>query len=145
MEKNSALRRKLALIIASGATLAVVGACSAGGETAAPAPTVTVTETPTPTAPIVVPPVVEPPAPTKQAQSSKITVPNGVGKNYQAAQDVWRAAGLTVLPAEDATGAGRLPVLDSGWVVLSQTPKAGTQVSDSDATITATVKKYSDR
>jgi beta-lactam-binding protein with PASTA domain len=66
-----------------------------------------------------------------------------VGKDYQTAQDLWRAAGLIVAPATDALGANRLPVIDSNWVVLSQVPKAGATI-DSGSTITATVKKYTD-
>jgi hypothetical protein len=48
-----------------------------------------------------------------------------------------------VAPAEDATGAHRIPVLDANWIVVSQTPKAGTQV-DAGSFITATVKKSTD-
>jgi beta-lactam-binding protein with PASTA domain len=70
-------------------------------------------------------------------------VPDGVGMNYQQAQDLWRAAGLFVAPANDATGANRLPVLDSNWVVISQDPKPGDRMP-ADGMITATVKKYSD-
>jgi beta-lactam-binding protein with PASTA domain len=77
------------------------------------------------------------------ATKAKVVVPDGVGKDYQTAQDIWRAAGLHVAPAHDATGAHRLPVIDSNWVVLSQSPKAGTKV-DAGSFITATVKKYTD-
>ncbi len=145
MRTKSSFWRGLALIAAAGSALAVVGACSTSGGTATPAPTVTVTATPAPAETTVVPPLEAPAPPAQDIQPSKNVVPNGVGKNYQAAQDLWRSAGLTVLPAEDATGANRIPILDSGWVVLSQSPKAGTKVSSSDATVTATVKKYSDR
>ena len=75
--------------------------------------------------------------------AAKITVPNGVGLNYQKAQDLWRAAGLVVARAHDATGANRIPVIDSNWVVVSQDLKPGTKVP-SGSTITATVKKYTD-
>jgi beta-lactam-binding protein with PASTA domain len=70
-------------------------------------------------------------------------VPDGVGSNYQDAQDLWRAAGLHVLPAIDATGANRIPIIDSNWYVLAQDPAAGTVVP-MDSFITATVKKYTD-
>jgi hypothetical protein len=80
--------------------------------------------------------------PRKQAGDT-IRVPNGVGKDYQTAQDLWRAAGLVVGPGIDATGANRLMVLDSNWVVLKQDLKAGSKAEVGD-TITATVKKYSD-
>ncbi|GAA1027532.1 PASTA domain-containing protein [Virgisporangium ochraceum] len=86
------------------------------------------------------------PARTAQTGASTtaiVTVPNGVGMNYQAAQDAWRAAGLHVSPAVDATGANRLPIVDSNWVVLSQDPPAGSRVA-AGSFIVATVKKYSD-
>ena len=120
------------------ACAALVSACSS---TPTASPTVTVTAPPTATTALA--PPVEP-APADPGGSGKITVPNGVGKNYQDAQDLWRGSGLSVGVAEDATGANRLPVLDSGWVVLSQTPAAGTKVAP-DTVITATVKKYTDR
>lgn len=128
-----------------GAALASLAFLSACSSTPTASPTVTVTAPPTATtAPEPVqPPPVEP-APADPGNSGKITVPNGVGKNYQAAQDLWRGSGLVVGVAEDATGANRLPVLDSGWVVLSQVPRAGTKVAP-DTVITATVKKYTDR
>jgi hypothetical protein len=78
------------------------------------------------------------------AAATVVVVPNGVGMNYQAAQDAWRAAGLHVSPAVDATGANRLPIIDSNWVVLSQNPSSGTRV-ESGSFIVATVKKYTDK
>lgn len=75
--------------------------------------------------------------------ASMVKVPNGVGLDYQSAQDLWRGAGLHVLPATDATGAHRLPVIDSNWVVLAQNLKAGSKVPV-NSFITATVKKFSD-
>jgi hypothetical protein len=84
-----------------------------------------------------------PAAATTPPAAAEIAVPNGVGLNYQAAQDLWRAAGLHVMPAHDATGADRLPIIDSNWVVVAQDLKAGTHVP-ADSLITATVKKYTD-
>jgi beta-lactam-binding protein with PASTA domain len=78
-----------------------------------------------------------------RATAAMIKVPNGVGLDYQSAQDRWRGAGLHVLPAHDATGAHRLPILDADWVVLSQTPKAGSKVA-AGSFIRANVKKFSD-
>lgn len=74
---------------------------------------------------------------------AKVKVPSGVGLDYQSAQDQWRAAGLHVAPAKDATGAHRIPVIDSNWIVVSQSPKAGATV-DEGSFITATVKKSTD-
>jgi hypothetical protein len=72
-----------------------------------------------------------------------VKVPNGVGLDYQSAQDKWRAVGLHVAPAIDALGENRLPVIDANWVVISQDPPAGKKVP-ADSFITATVKKSSD-
>jgi len=84
-------------------------------------------------------------APEKKSDANpgKVTVEDGVGLDYQSAQDLWRSQGLVVTPAIDATGANRLPFIDSGWVVLDQDVSAGTQVADGSS-IQATVKKYSD-
>ena len=70
-------------------------------------------------------------------------VPDAVGLDYQRAQDTWRGAGLVVLPAEDATGANRIPIIDSNWVVISQEPSAGSRVHEGSS-ITATIKKLTD-
>src|SRR5690242_12736416 len=75
--------------------------------------------------------------------AATVRVPNGVGLDYQSARDRWRAAGLHVAPAEDATGAHRLPIIDANWVVLKQDRKAGSKVP-AGTFIRATVKKYSD-
>jgi hypothetical protein len=134
----------------------IVGVLSACGSTAtANAPTAPVTTATVATAAPTEGPAsaVPTPAPTQAASTpaptaapataGQISVPNGVGLNYQAAQDLWRAAGLHVFPAMDATGANRLPIIDSNWVVLSQDLKAGSFV-DSGSFIRATVKKYTD-
>ncbi|MFC7534010.1 PASTA domain-containing protein [Actinoplanes sp. GCM10030250] len=82
-------------------------------------------------------------SPTQVPKAAKIEVPRGVGLDYQSAQDLWRAAGLHVAPAKDATGENRIPVLDANWIVVSQDPEAGAMV-DAGSFITATVKKDSD-
>jgi hypothetical protein len=82
-------------------------------------------------------------AETQAPQAGKIKVPSAVGKDYQSAQDLWRGLGLVVGVAKDATGAHRLPLIDSNWVVVSQDPAAGTEVTEGTV-ITATVKKFTD-
>ncbi|GLY03752.1 hypothetical protein Acsp01_41310 [Actinoplanes sp. NBRC 101535] len=118
-------------------TLLAVAACGSPDDPAEPAPVVTTTVVTTSAAPEST--TTSAPAP----KAAKIKVPDGVGLDYQSAQDLWRAAGLHVAPAKDATGANRLPVIDANWVVLSQDPKAGTTV-EADSFITATVKKNTD-
>lgn len=123
------------------ATVAAVSGCSTS---TTPQTTVTVTATPTVTQ--VAPPAPaepEPAAPEPEVLETKVRVPNGVGLDYQSAQDKWRGAGLVVVPATDATGQNRLMILDANWVVLSQSPKAGTKVEEGSE-IKATVKKYTD-
>ncbi|HKX68862.1 MAG TPA: PASTA domain-containing protein [Intrasporangium sp.] len=105
--------------------------------------TVTETVSAAPTKTSVAPAAAAAPTSIAPAADSNITVPNGIGLNYQEAQDSWRAAGLHVAPANDATGANRLPVLDSNWVVVGQDLKPGSMVA-ADSFITATVKKYTD-
>lgn len=104
----------------------------------APAATVTQTVTESPTASPTTSKAAAAPTP-----AAVVKVPNGVGLNYQQAQDLWRGNGLVVGIATDATGAHRLPVIDSNWVVLAQSIPAGSSV-DVGTEIVATVKKYSD-
>jgi beta-lactam-binding protein with PASTA domain len=150
MSSRRAAVSRIGLII-SLAAVAVAGCrtnaddpSSVAGEVSPPVPTVTITETATASPSTNV---------TDQARSvtqsqpatnqSTVTVPNGVGLNYQQAQDAWRGAGLHVSPATDASGAHRLPIIDSNWVVLSQNPPAGATVAVGSF-IVATVKKYTD-
>jgi len=55
-------------------------------------------------------------------------MPDVVGMNLQAAQNKLQALKFFNLHSFDATGQGRLQVLDRGWVVVEQTPAAGTSV-----------------
>ena len=75
-----------------------------------------------------------------QQRSACITVPNVVRTNHQGAQDTMQAAGLYSLAEEDATGQGRMLVLDRNWVVVSQNPTGGKCVS-ADTTITLSSKE----
>jgi beta-lactam-binding protein with PASTA domain len=79
------------------------------------------------------------PAPV-EAAPGPVAVPAVIGLDHQLAQDTMQAAGLYNLSEEDATGAGRMLILDRGWVVVGQVPAAGSQVA-SDATITLSSKK----
>jgi hypothetical protein len=72
-----------------------------------------------------------------------IKVKSAIGKNYQSAQDTWRAQGLVVMPAKDGKGWGRTSWLDRNWKVVGQTPKAGSCVKK-NSSIRATIVKYTD-
>lgn len=138
--------RKTAMV--TGLLVASLGMAACSSETPEP---VTVTETATVTAtpePVVAPdPEVteetEEPVAAAPTRVAKVEVPDGVGLNYQLAQDLWRAAGLFVMPANDALGLNRMAWLDENWVVVSQSPAAGKKVADG-SDITATIKKFSD-
>lgn len=67
-------------------------------------------------------------------------MPNVVGHNHQTAQNEMQAAGLYVLDEKDATGQGRLLLLDRNWIVVRQSPKAGAKVT-ADTTIILYSKK----
>jgi beta-lactam-binding protein with PASTA domain len=72
--------------------------------------------------------------------SGKIKVPDVEGIDHQLAQDTMQAAGLYNLAEEDATGQGRMLLIDRNWTVVSQSPAAGSMVSE-DQTITLRSKK----
>ncbi len=75
--------------------------------------------------------------------ASCIKIKNAVGGSYQAAQDLWRAQTLAVLPAKDGKGLSRLSWNDRNWKVIAQTPKAGTCVKK-NSSVRATIIKYKD-
>ena len=143
--------RHRGLLVPLIAALPLLLAGCAGSTPSTPVQPVTVTATSTVTETVSAAPAKTSAAPAAAAArtsiappaDSNITVPNGIGLNYQEAQDSWRAAGLHVAPANDATGANRLPVLDSNWVVVGQDLKPGSKVA-ADSFITAAVKKYTD-
>ncbi|MFE5596673.1 PASTA domain-containing protein [Streptomyces sp. NPDC056549] len=104
-----------------------VTACG-GGDSENEAPTVTETVTAPADAPAAV-----------QGDAEQRTLPNMVGKDLQLAQDTAQAAGFYALASRDATGQGRMQVLDRNWVVCSQTPASGQQ--STDVTVTFLVVK----
>jgi hypothetical protein len=70
-------------------------------------------------------------------------VPNVVGMNHQAAQDLLQARGFHKLRERDCTGRGRLLLFDRNWRVVRQSPRAGRRVRTSRA-ITLCSVKYAD-
>lgn len=53
------------------------------------------------------------------------TLPDLVGLDLQLAQDALQAAGWYEMISHDASGQGRLQLIDRNWVVVEQTPAAG--------------------
>jgi beta-lactam-binding protein with PASTA domain len=66
-------------------------------------------------------------------------MPDVVGMNLQAAQNLIQTKGVFFSRSVDATGAGRMQVNDSNWIVVSQTPAAGEPIGEGDAVLS--VKK----
>ncbi|NEA67517.1 PASTA domain-containing protein [Streptomyces sp. SID12488] len=71
------------------------------------------------------------------ADPETAALPDLVGQDLQAAQDEAQAAGFYVLDDQDASGQGRLQVLDRNWTVCSQDPDPGTHPTDTPVTLYA--------
>ena len=133
--------------------LALIGFASnllgGGDDTAAPAPAAPAAiEQVVPAAPVApvnpaapAAPVApaEPVAPVEQAPAPvKVPMPDVVGMNLQDAQDLIQESGVFFSRSEDATGAGRLQVIDSNWTVVAQTPAPGELIGEGDAVLSVT-------
>ncbi|GAA3464621.1 PASTA domain-containing protein [Saccharothrix longispora] len=125
------MKTRLSVLVAGAALLA---ACSPSSQTARPAAATTapaattsaVTPAATPgTSAAALAPTAVAPAP---APPSTCTVPDVVGMVHQTAQDTMQAAGLYNLREEDATGRGRVLVLDRNWTTTAQSVPAGSSV-----------------
>ncbi|WP_306745776.1 PASTA domain-containing protein [Saccharothrix yanglingensis] len=68
------------------------------------------------------------------------TVPDVVGMVHQQAQDTMQDAGLFQLREEDATGRGRMLIVDRNWTTTAQSVAAG-QVVACDTEITLAARK----
>jgi len=60
-------------------------------------------------------------------------MPDVICMNLQQAQDLIQTKGVFFSRSHDATGAGRMQVLDSNWVVVEQSPAAGAVIGEGDA------------
>lgn len=70
--------------------------------------------------------------PTTEIESSAM-MPDVVGMDLQAAQDTIQEAGVFYSRSEDATGRGRMQILDRNWTVVRQDPAPGTAIGEGDA------------
>jgi hypothetical protein len=82
----------------------------------------------------------EVPAPPPAPVAKTCTVPNVVGLVHQTAQDTMQAAGLFMLMEQDATGQGRMLVVDRNWRTTAQSVAAGSVV-DCSTEILLSAKK----
>lgn len=99
------------------------------------APTTT-TEAPTTTAaPSTTAPPTTPPPPPTTIPPPPALMPAVVCMNLQEAQDLIQTTGVFFSESFDATGQGRLQILDSNWIVVSQDPPPGTPIGEFDANL----------
>jgi hypothetical protein len=57
-------------------------------------------------------------------------MPSVVCLNLQDAQDKIQTSGVFLSESFDATGAGRMQVVDSNWIVVSQEPAPGSPITE---------------
>ena len=107
---------------ASSPTTAAVTTVAGVAVTAVPADT---------TAPIPAESSADPAAPATQPDSK--LMPDVVCLDLQAAQDVIQNHGVFFSKSVDASGEDRMQIVDSNWIVVSQTPAAGTPVGEAEA------------
>lgn len=82
-------------------------------------------------------PQAEGPAATDPPQSQAL-MPDVVCMNLQVAQDHIQAeTGVFLSLSEDATGADRMQIVDSNWLVVAQRPAPGTPIGEGDAVLSA--------
>ncbi|MCZ4520893.1 hypothetical protein O4220_20465 [Rhodococcus ruber] len=144
MTSNSRFRVRSAIVLAL--PVFVLAGCgstdSAEPEVRTEVRTVTVeaTATPATTAPtsierIVLPDTTAPEPPA--AEPVLVAMPPVVCMNLQSAQNAIQAAGVFYSRSVDASGASRMQVNDSNWIVVAQDPPAGTLIGEGDALLSA--------
>jgi hypothetical protein len=67
-------------------------------------------------------------------------MPDVICMNLQEAQDEIQDHGVFLSGSVDATGQGRRQIIDSNWVVVDQSPAAGSPIGEGDAELS--VVKY---
>lgn len=75
------------------------------------------------------------PAQAAPATGGASVMPATVCMNLQAAQDLIQDAGVFYSRSEDATGRGRMQLLDRNWVVVAQEPAPGAPIGEGDAVL----------
>lgn len=71
------------------------------------------------------------------ATAADAVMPNVVCMNLQEAQDTIQQAGVFFSRSKDASGQGRRQVFDRNWIVVAQTPEAGSTVGEAEAVLSA--------
>ena len=62
-------------------------------------------------------------------------MPDVLCMTLQEAQDEIQDHGVFFSRSEDATGQDRMQLMDSNWIVVGQTPVAGTPIGEGDAVL----------
>ena len=137
------IRRSLVVVLV-GATVAA--GCGGGSDDPSATAATSVTRSgeqaePTTTAPsTTAPPATTAPAPATTTSApppadggggagDEVVLPDAVGLDLQLAQDTMQASGFYFLTSHDASGEGRLQILDRNWKVCDQTPAGGAPAS----------------
>ncbi|WP_245717626.1 PASTA domain-containing protein [Nocardia jejuensis] len=81
-----------------------------------------------------------PPATTTATAAPAAIMPDVVCANLQDAQNTIQKAGVFYSRSKDATGAGRMQVMDRNWIVVAQSPAPGTPFTEGEAVLS--VVKY---
>lgn len=137
---TSSSRSRVHPVLALALPALVLAGCGSTDSAEPEVRTVTVTveattPAPTPVDRIVVPDTTasEPPA----AEPVLAAMPSVVCMNLQSAQNAIQAAGIFYSRSVDASGASRMQVNDSNWIVVAQDPQAGVLVGEGDALLSA--------
>ena len=72
---------------------------------------------------------------TTSAQAEGGIMPDVVCMNLQDAQDLIQENGIFFSRSEDATGQGRLQIIDSNWRVVAQDPPPDSPIGEGDAVL----------
>ena len=122
-----------------GAAIAVVGslvfvaaACGSSSDSASES-----TVAPTTVAPTTAAPEITAAPTTTAAPAATAIMPDVVCMNLQAAQNKIQENGVFYSDSFDATGEGRMQINDSNWIVVSQTPSAGSPITEGSANLGA--------
>lgn len=66
-------------------------------------------------------------------------MPSVVCMNLQDAQNLIQEHGVFYSRSEDATGQGRMQVMDRNWIVVAQRPGAGTPIGEGDPVLSVVI------
>ena len=127
-----------AAIAVVGSLVFVTGACGSSSDSETATTAVAATVAPTTLAPTTAAPAPTA-APTTAAPATTVPaiMPEVVCMNLQDAQNKIQENGVFFSDSFDASGEGRMQINDSNWIVVSQTPAAGSIITEGSANLGA--------